>query len=694
MTSAPSTAPDRPDARSGHRAELHGLRGLAIGLVVVYHVFLDRVSGGVDVFLFLSAFFLTGSFVRRMEDGRPLAPVAYWARTFKRLLPPAVVVVLGTLAAVRLLLPPSTWIPSLQDAVASLLQVQNWHLIRRGTDYEAAATLMTSPMQQFWSMSIQGQVFLLWPLLFVLCALLARAAGVSPRRAVLVLMAVVAAGSFAWSVLSTATQQPVAYFDTTARMWEFAAGSLLALWPAAAGPGAGSGGSLPVRARIVLGWAGLAVLVGTGIVLDARSLFPGWIALVPLLGATGVFLAGTTGSRWGADRLLASRPFSVLGDISYSLYLIHWPLLTVVLLATGRERTGALTGALVVVVSLVLAWLLTRLVDTPVRRWRWANAAPLRSWAVAGLALLLGLGPALGAQVAIERSAEEAERRAVADNPGARVLDPEHRPHPDADPDAPPLPTAGTVRSDWAALEEPCAGELAPTEGFLEDSCTMTEAPEDAPVLLVVGNSRVAQNAMALVEPAREHGWRLVVVRGPSCVFTPGIATYKGPECDAHNDAAMEYIGRVAPEAVVVSTTLLPKGAQPERVSPVTEETVPALLADGVDVVALRETPRLRADPIACLEDGGSAADCTEGLDREIMPRERTDAATLEELAGSGEGRVYPLDLLPVVCPEEECPPLIGNVHVMFDQDHTTATYMSSAGWAADRELTEAGFPW
>jgi hypothetical protein len=280
------------------------------------------------------------------------------------------------------------------------------------------------------------------------------------------------------------------------------------------------------------------------------------------------------------------------------------------------------------------------------------------------------------------------------DNPGARVLDPAYLPHPGADPDAPPLPTAGTVRADWAALEQPCAGELAPAEGFLEDSCTMTEAPEDAPVLLVVGNSRVAQNAMALVEPAREHGWRLVVVRGPSCVFTPGIATYKGPECDAHNEAVMDYIGRVAPRAVAVSTTLLPKGGEPERVSPVTEETVPALLADGVDVVALRETPRLRADPITCLEDGGSVEDCAEALDRGIMPRTRTDAATLEELAGRGAGRVYPLDLLPVVCPEEECPPLIGNVHVMFDEDHTTATYMESAGWAADRELTGAGFPW
>src|SRR5699024_1166551 len=86
MTSSPSPAPPAPPAPAGrgYRPELHGLRGLAIALVVLYHVFFDRVSGGVDVFLFISAFFLTGSFVRRMEDGRPTAPLAYWARTFKR----------------------------------------------------------------------------------------------------------------------------------------------------------------------------------------------------------------------------------------------------------------------------------------------------------------------------------------------------------------------------------------------------------------------------------------------------------------------------------------------------------------------------------------------------------------------------------------------------------------------------------
>lgn len=168
---APATGPDR------YRPELHGLRGVAIGLVMLYHVWSGRVSGGVDVFLFLSAFLLTGSFVRRAEAGRGLRPVAYWAKTFKRLLPPTVVVSLATLTAVITLLEPERWMPALTDAMGSVGQVENWVLIHRDVDYYAADVGGPSPFQHFWSLSIQGQIFLIWPVLIAVTV-----AGAQPGR--------------------------------------------------------------------------------------------------------------------------------------------------------------------------------------------------------------------------------------------------------------------------------------------------------------------------------------------------------------------------------------------------------------------------------------------------------------------------------------------------------------------------------
>ncbi|WP_422115602.1 acyltransferase family protein [Brachybacterium sp. UNK5269] len=150
-----------------------------------------------------------------------------------------------------------------------------------------------------------------------------------------------------------------------------------------------------------------------------------------------MFLAGTSGSRLGADRLLSPRPLSVLGDVSYGLYLIHWPFLTITLRGQRAQSAGLLLGARIIAVSMVLAWLLTRLVDTPIRRWSWANARcpPVRA---GGAGAAAGVGPRPGRKLVLERAAEDAERRAVADNPGARVLDPGFTPHPDANPEAAP----------------------------------------------------------------------------------------------------------------------------------------------------------------------------------------------------------------------------------------------------------------
>lgn len=316
-------------------------------------------------------------------------------------------------------------------------------------------------------------MFLLWPLLIAATVLLARALRRSPRAALAVLFTAVLLASFAWSVHSTATQQEIAYFDTSARLWEFAAGSLLGLalpwWEERTARRRAAHGRRrrivrPGPGRVLLGWAGIAGLVSCGLLVDVQGAFPGWIAAWPLAAAALVLIAGTTGHRLGVDTLLATGPAKLLGDISYGLYLVHWPLLTVHLAVAGKERAGLLDGAALIAASLVLAWLLTRLVDTPIRRWGWANARARRSGLVVAGCLLLAIAPVAGAHEHLLGQQREAEARAVADNPGARVLDADFEVHPDADPAAAPLPTAATVGKDWFTGTEPCTGELAPAD--------------------------------------------------------------------------------------------------------------------------------------------------------------------------------------------------------------------------------------
>ena len=706
MTSAPppAGAPAAGPAPTGagrFRPELHGLRGLAIGLVVLYHVWFDRVSGGVDVFLFLSSFLLVGTFLRRVDAGRPTAPAAYWGRTFKRLLPPTAVVVLATLAGIRLVLPPERWMTALSDAIGSLLHVENWVLIARGVDYYAAEETGPSAFQHFWSLSIQGQVFLAWPLLIAAAVLLARALRLPARALLGVVFGVVLAASFAWSVVSTATQQEIAYFDTSTRLWEFAAGSLLGLalpWserraerriPRSARRGRRraerhprSPSSLPVPLRVVMAWAGIVALVACGLLIDVQGAFPGWIAAWPLAAAGLVLVAGTTGHPLSVDRVLSTRPAVVLGDISYGLYLVHWPLLTLHLARTGQERAGLLDGLALILLSLLLAWLLTRLVDTPVRRWPWAGAKPWRAGAVA-------LAPVVAAQQHLLGAQREAEARAVADNPGARVLDPEFSAHPDADPGADPLPSAALLPKDWVTGEEGCTGELAPRAGDepLPEDCGVIPGAADGPVLISVGNSRMEQFTGSLIADAEEHGWTLITLWMGGCVYAPDAQV--SPECDAWSAQARHYIERIDPDAVVLNSTFL----TPERteiVTPGLEDTLADLTGAGVDVIAVRDLPRMPLHQADCVRDRGpDAPACTPPLP-EALTAERPDASLL---AAQAEG-VFPVEVNDLVCPEGVCRPVIGNVRVSIDPDHISASYAASMQDAVRERLREEGFAW
>ena len=151
---------------------MQGLRALAVLMVVTYHVWLGRVSGGVDIFLLISAFLMTLSFTRKVESGKPLRLLGHWLHLLKRLLPAVVVVVLGVLVGTWAILPQSRWPDVLDQAWASLLYRQNWLLADSAVDYYAQDHSGASPLQHFWSLSIQGQVFLLWPLVFAGAALL------------------------------------------------------------------------------------------------------------------------------------------------------------------------------------------------------------------------------------------------------------------------------------------------------------------------------------------------------------------------------------------------------------------------------------------------------------------------------------------------------------------------------------------
>ena len=451
----------RVKAQAGYRPEVQGLRALAVLMVVTYHVWLGRVSGGVDIFLLISAFLLTLSFVRKVEGGKPLRLVSHWLHLFKRLIPAAVVVILGVLAGTWLVIPQSRWPDVLNEAWASLLYRQNWLLAETAVDYYAQDHAGASPLQHFWSLSIQGQVFILWPLIFAGAALvwrlLQRRRNVSYRLVLMVAFSGIFIASLIFSVDQTATNQAYAYFDTRTRLWEFALGSLLALSLPYLKPGK--------ALRVVLGWAGLAAMISCGLVLTVDRSFPGFIALWPTLAAAAIIVAGQSGSRYGVDRVLSSKPLVALGDNSYALYLWHWPVLVLALAGTGIDAPNLVQGLAIVAASVVLAVLTTRFVEKPLREWHWPQ---LRAWRTA--VVIVACGALLAGPVAVWQTRLTADEAAAAAQPreltpGAAALAPENAGKPT--PEATVIPAPAAMKNEWADIDGLCTDGNVPSDPLL-----------------------------------------------------------------------------------------------------------------------------------------------------------------------------------------------------------------------------------
>lgn len=674
LTAPPIPAGERANRLEERRfrPEVQGLRALAVAMVVVYHVWLGRVSGGVDVFLLVSAFLLTLTFTRRLEAGEPMALVGYWLGLLKRLLPAAVVVLLSVLAATAVFIPSSRWRSVFDQTWASLTYRQNWELAGNAVDYYALDHSAASPLQHFWSLSVQGQVFVLWPLLFGLCAVLVAATRLRPRPVLIAVFGAVFVLSLGFSVWQTGADQAAAYFDTRARLWEFALGSLVALVGPYLVP--------PAWVRVILGWAGVALMLACGVLLQVQQQFPGYIALWPTLAAAAVIIAGRTDSPVAVDRWLSSKPLMKLGGVSYALYLWHWPVLVVWLIVANRPAAGLLDGAVVIAVSLALAVLTTRLVEEPLRSWKWPSMKRRRTALVAAVALALVAVPLSGWEYRVSAQEAAVEQQTRADNPGAAALTPGFVFLGDEDALVKPLP--GSLGAEWAAADGPCTS--MPGDPLLS-SCVQTgdEATAERTVL-VIGDSHSQMWMTALGAMAASNDWLAVSVHKAGCRFVDSPATVE-PECHAFNEALLDYVLDLAPDAVITVGTRTDWSSPAEEVPAGFEEGIMPLIDAGIPVVGLRDTPRFDKDMAECTALNAADPEVCAVPVAEVLAPTSPLAAVADRVDG-----LEHIDLTDLVCADAVCPGVVGNVRVYMDRDHLSRTYVETTVPVFEQRLLRA----
>ncbi|WP_423463206.1 acyltransferase family protein [Promicromonospora sp. MS192] len=684
-TSGTQPAPDgaaRPPAhaaprgRSGHIPELHGLRGLALALVVAFHLFGNgRVSGGVDVFLVLSGFLATGSLLRRAER-RELRLGEHYGRTFARLVPPALLVLAATAVLAWLVMPRGIWVQTGREIIASALYYVNWEMISGQLAYGAAGP-QTSPLQHFWSMSVQGQFFLAWPVAVLVVVALARLVRISARGLLLVVVAGASVASFVFAQELHGVDQPVAYFHSWARFWELGIGGFLALalpWL-----------RLPGAVRPLLGWAGLGLVVSSGFVLDGGALFPGAWALWPVGGALLVLLGSGGTAGWGPRGLLQVAPLRFVADISYALYLWHWPLLIAYLHHTGLERVDWFGAAAILAASVLLSWLTTKLVADPAQRFREAFGG-VRALVAAAVCVSLVAGGAVVGVRLLERQdaqllaqaeavAEAAGDDGATDYPGALALDPRYaQPVPQ---DVPVLPAAAVAAQDRPEIDDDgCIQSNEETAGSdVPETCLLSDAPDPRRVVVMVGDSHTIQWAPAMAEVGADEGWRVLLMARRGCrLQAPPVGEQADVSdmCWSWRVNAMAMLKQMRPDAVMVIGTRTSTIAPGDKVHPAETRAWKQLAKAGIRVITLRDNPRFEFDVPACVEEHPDGAGCA---------RARVDAFSavnpVHEAKGSPRSAVH-LDLTRFICGPAMCEGVVGNVLVYRDDDHMTATFATT----------------
>ena len=703
---------ERRTSRKGFRPDIEGLRAVAVIAVVLYHAGIPGFGGGfigVDVFFVISGFLITGLLWREVATTNTVALGRFYGARARRLLPAAATVGIATALVVAVVLPPLQARSVFLDGIACALYAGNYRFAMHGTDY-LASDLPPSPFQHYWSLGVEEQFYLVWPVLIIGTAWLVHrlragaAARATPYAVVLVL---VAAASLAAAVLWTRTSPAWAFFSLPTRAWELAAGGLVALsihqWR-----------RLPLLPATIVGWGGLALIVLTCTQLGPRTPYPGTAALLPVLGTALVIGAGPVTGGLGAGRVLCRPAMRAIGRVSYSWYLWHWPVLLLMPPLLG-EPAGLPARLSATAVSGGLAVITLHLVENPgrfaaaLRRSAKASltvAAAASAAAACACMLLLNvvpvpvghgaaapranivavppttIAPAMSPEEAAVQHAFAQARDAVAASAGLRAvpsnLDP---PLAKAPADKAAVFVNGCVRS-WREI-----GQVECATGDIASPTTVA----------LVGDSHAAMWNPAFQHLAEQRHWRLETLAKVTCPLQDLHITspYLGREYTECKQWRAQIVNRLKAEhpRLVVLDMSRRYGADfgftsydPAWIDTL-GRTVAQLRSIGAAVLVLGPVPDPGSSVPTCLS--GHVDDATACAP--ARPVAVGDGGISAERAATTAGGGHYADLTDLFCTADRCPVIVGNTLVFRDDNHVTTEYAQLLtpvfGALADRAL-------
>ncbi len=660
-----------PRKSTAFRADIEGLRAVAIGMVLVFHAAPKYLPGGfigVDIFFVISGFLITSLLIREVQRSGTISLLNFYARRARRLLPAATLVLAFSAIVVWFVLPITQRRTFGLDIISAGVSLVNWRLADRSVDYLAEGT-GASPVQHYWSLAVEEQFYVIWPLLILLAVVLARRFRWQLRASLAIGIAIVAVPSFIWSVLYSPSNPEVAYFVTTTRLWELGIGAAVALaapwWP-----------KLPRWCAQVLFFGGIASLVVAGYGIDASTVWPGAAALAPVLGTAAViiggYVVGTSRPAW----LLTNKPMVWIGSISYSLYLWHWPMLIGAAGIWGELRMRE--AVLVTLVSIIPAYLSLKLVENPIRFSQRLGKTPraglglgavlCTTSVIAGVAVIL---PSMMARPVIASESTQAFGAAAyfedaTFDPATVESYPQIFPAPEVAVDDVPV-----------TYEDGCQ-----IGGYEAEVCEYGVADGDLTVVLV-GDSKVNQWFSAVESIAQRNGWRLLTVIKSACAFADTTLAFDGEvftSCVMWNADALDAIEEIQPDLVITSQGAWgglrdPKDPQSGYVAELMVDGLAqrwGQLSDmGIPVLAIAGNPNPPEEMYECVaQNPDKLTNCVFDAEYEVADVQHEAAALVEKASV--------VDLNRYICPDGQCASVIGGALVYRQGSHLTSTFVDS----------------
>ena len=643
-----------------YRNDIQGLRALGSLIIMVFHIWFNKVSGGVDVFFVISGFLMASILLKDYFSKGIKSPFPFWGGIIKRVAPSAYLVLGVTLILVYFLTPPGSLDTTVNEVIASILHVENIQLMRKAVDY-LQTDAIPSPVQQFWALSLQIQFYIVLPFIIIPLAYISQKTQSS--LALVVGVCCVISLSFIYAIISVSNNPSTSYFSPMSRVWEFFCGVLTFLLVSNLNK---------IRYQDILGCIGLCLIIGGAIFIPRGAGFPGTVSLIPVIGAVLIILSGVKYKTGAASRILSSRALVFLGNISFTIYLWHWPILIFYKEYFNTSTVSLSHGLIIISLSILLAYVSSRWVEMPFKKI--PRKKVLINFSVGALFFLPIIASAIAVKYEINATIrdykQDLESKEIVPYRYEKIFSQNDTPNFSRD----YLLSLSKVypMSYTIGCNQEGQGVEAKTCSFGD-----LEAKKD---IVLVGSSHATQWLPVLDKIGKKNKFKIINMTKSSCPF--GVLDTSDKSCHEWNKEALAKIESLKPYAVIVNSSKT-SSSEKEFIPESFVNSWKSLANQDIKVIGIRDNPRFAYNIPDCAYKNRNSSNSN------LAPCSisRQTALLASNPADQYPGIIHNIDLSNMFCTDDRCLAYFDNKVIYRDSNHLAVEYTYFIQSELERQL-------